>query len=566
MSTYKTLTDLPVAAWPEAGAIKRAEVSKPAAPIEHPSWVSNYLTNGAPEGQRNDVAVRLAGYFRSLNIPQDIALASLMGFARSCVPPMDEAELRLVVASAWRYTPSRPATYQGNTIPEPMMDSASETKRRFMWPETGIEVALDHLRVKDDGIHCWLTISRKPMEYGPIRINLLSESARDGLRRALKDRFEYDWQAVIDYVARYTVRSFDTASPRIDLAAHSPSVTSPWLVYPFIRARQPSVIYADGGTGKSTLAMALALSLITGASVVPGIKVETPAPVIYGDWEDDEDNSAEILHFLARAAGLVIPRGMFHYRRFSGPLPEHTDTLLTDVAETGAKLLIVDSAIAAAGDDAHGPDAPRMHYNALRQVGEASLTLTHVPSQSDRMYGNVMWRNLARIAWLMEAKPDTGHTSSTIALYQRKGNRGMVGDTFGLQVSFEPQNIRYEKAVVADTPEFAAKLSNADRILHVLRDGPSNPKDIAEETGLDEDVVRVTLNTKRYKEKLWTKIPSGQWALVAHPPEERNALRSALRNAPSSYGREGAALHPEKTEKGITETEERNDDRPWSER
>ena len=535
---YTVYKDRPLKEWPELTAhiatLKAQRPTAEASKVSHPSWVSEMLANGAPEGQRNDAASRLAGYFRSLNIPQDITLAALMGFARQCQPPMSESELQAVMHSVWRYAPARPTTYQGHKIPRPLMDSTSDTRRKFMWPDDGIEVLLDHLRIRDDGVHCWITVSHMSDElYGPIRLNLLSESGREGLRRALKDRREHDWQSVLDHVARFTVRSFDVAEPRVDVTLHVPTVASPWLVYPFVRSKQPSVIYGDGGTGKSTLAMAIAISLACGKPVVPGMEVESQAPIIYGDWETDEDDASEVAQYVARGAGLVIPKDTFIYRRFSGPLPEHVDTLLKDIAETGARMIVIDSAIAAAGEDAHGPDAPRMHYNALRQLGESSLTLTHVPSQSDRMYGNVMWRNLSRVAWLMESKQDDGANFALLGLYQKKGNRGKSPKPIGLKVTFETQSIAYTHGEIADDPELAKKLSLSERISYVLRSGSMSITDIAEETGIEEGTVRATLNAKRYRGILWQKLASGQWGLL-----ERNVLRNALRNVTSPYGRE----------------------------
>lgn len=63
-----------------------------------PSWISDAMS-GVPEGQRDDMAARLAGYFLSKDIPQEIVLAILEPFASKCVPPLHRRDLQRVVRS-----------------------------------------------------------------------------------------------------------------------------------------------------------------------------------------------------------------------------------------------------------------------------------------------------------------------------------------------------------------------------------------------------------------------------------------------------------------------------------
>ena len=72
----------PLAEW--AGLIEMQNSYKPASEprtgdtagwdeVTQPSWVATYLSEGAPDGQRNDVAARLAGYLNSKRLPMDVA-------------------------------------------------------------------------------------------------------------------------------------------------------------------------------------------------------------------------------------------------------------------------------------------------------------------------------------------------------------------------------------------------------------------------------------------------------------------------------------------------------------
>lgn len=69
-----------------------------------PSWVSEALSVGAVEGARNDLATRLAGYFRSKDIPTDIIVEMLTPFANKCSPPLPSDELYIIIQSVGRYS------------------------------------------------------------------------------------------------------------------------------------------------------------------------------------------------------------------------------------------------------------------------------------------------------------------------------------------------------------------------------------------------------------------------------------------------------------------------------
>ena len=56
-------------------------------------WVTEALGNGAPEGQRDVTATRVAGYFWARGIQEDILQSILTGFGEKCTPPMTETDI-----------------------------------------------------------------------------------------------------------------------------------------------------------------------------------------------------------------------------------------------------------------------------------------------------------------------------------------------------------------------------------------------------------------------------------------------------------------------------------------
>lgn len=68
------------------------------------NWIVDGLA-GTGEGERNDMAAKLTGYFKRAGIPEDVTLAILDDWAARCVPPFDRGELKRVVTGIYqRYT------------------------------------------------------------------------------------------------------------------------------------------------------------------------------------------------------------------------------------------------------------------------------------------------------------------------------------------------------------------------------------------------------------------------------------------------------------------------------
>ncbi|MCZ6481599.1 MAG: bifunctional DNA primase/polymerase [Candidatus Methylomirabilales bacterium] len=95
-----TLPLAPAPAWIQ-DAVTDRDRPQEAKDQPHPTWVTE-LMQGVPEGQRNDAAARLAGYFCEKKHPEDITLEILRPFSERCRPPMPFHELQGAIASIYR--------------------------------------------------------------------------------------------------------------------------------------------------------------------------------------------------------------------------------------------------------------------------------------------------------------------------------------------------------------------------------------------------------------------------------------------------------------------------------
>ena len=514
---YSVFDNSPIAAWPEIAELSRVTPAPtPTAPDSHPSWVAELLATGAGQGQRNESATRLAGYFRSVGLPRDVAAVTLQSFADRCNPPLDTRELQNVLASVWRYQPTRSHTYQGNVMDTPIMDASSQTARVFRWPQSGVMVRVERLRDTGRRLECWITIATASLGkvYGPVGLDLLSTSQRDGLRRTLKDRDEQDWTAIIQHVADLVIQSLDPSEDLIDMGSYKRQAESPWLAEPFVRDQQPYLVYSDGGEGKTTFMLALMLTL-AGVPVLPGIHVGEPITSMMLDWEADKDETSDTLAMLAAGVGADVPKDRILYRRFSGTLPDHMDAIQRDVIEHNVRFTGTDSLIAAFGESDRPSAAARDYFNAMRTLGVASWGITHLTLEGKaKPYGSAFYWNLARGVWRLRRDQEDGSTEADIGLFQEKFNRGGRVSPIGYRATYDTDTISFKLADVGAMPEVGKKAGTSDQIAAVLSSGALTLQRIYDELPhIDQATIRQALNRKTKTPRFTNEGISG-WGLV----------------------------------------------------
>jgi len=94
---------------------ERAEAANP------DGWVAMMLSRGADEGERNNTAAKLAGYFHRHRLDSNVTLVILAGWNQLNRPPLAQVELERVVENIDRYpvapaTPKRGELSEGITI------------------------------------------------------------------------------------------------------------------------------------------------------------------------------------------------------------------------------------------------------------------------------------------------------------------------------------------------------------------------------------------------------------------------------------------------------------------
>ena len=332
----------------------------------------------------------------------------------------------------------------------------------------------------------------------------MSSSARAGLIRQLNDREQQNWLVAIDQVAKLVADSIDPRSDAIDMRHYTPESTSPWMMRPFARVKQPSLIMGMGGEGKSTVGIAILLSVALGHTIIPGTWVEgNPKPVLMLDWESSKDEFYYVKNALLYGANKPEPNYPIMYKKMSGSLVDHMDDIQRDISENMVELVLVDSIVASAGQDVNDAEAARIYFECMNMLDISSIGITHTKKSGDdnTPFGSVFYWNYARNIWKIEKQQEQGENFSTVGLFHKKGNRtGGLLNPIGLTANFEVDDsghstsIHYSEAELSEYETLVTKLPVKQQVLALLKNGMQlTPAEISEQTNVPNNTIRTTL-------------------------------------------------------------------------
>jgi len=514
--SYEVVVDGEPGTWPELTAYSKKFSRKPSlngtgaavtSVADQPQWVTEAL-QGKSLGSRNSTAASLAGYFHSKRLGEDITVQILTAYAANCTPELSMQELTATVRSIYSRYQMTGDGYSNEDIEPPIIDSSIANRRVIRWGTLDLICDLSRIYASREGVTCWIKFATsKGKLFGPIRLNLLSSSARDSLVRQLNRRSEKNWTLILDQISSLVTDTMDEQSTSVDMRKYKLSgIDTSWSIKPLASKGVGNIIFGAAGQGKSTMVLALMLSKATGRPFIPGIVVDEPGAVMMLDWEDTPDAFFKTCSALLSGAGMTWQDVIcdVRYHNFSGPLQDQLDTLQREVSEFSVSLLVVDSLVASSGMDANDAEAARIYHQIIGGLGEniTAIGVTHVAKsgKDSNSFGSVYWDNLSRNNWLVaREEEELEENSSVIALTHKKSNRTSLMKPLGYRVKYETDEdgqatkIWYEEADLSLTETLSKKLSTTDQILSLIRDIAMSPGDIADELGMKAPTVRQAL-------------------------------------------------------------------------
>jgi hypothetical protein len=408
----------------------------------------------------------------------------------------------------------------------------------------GVVMSIDRLIQQRGELLGELTVERAPEGHVFIgRFNLSSIGMRRQTAEYLSRRTNnVSWSDALEDFCLAVLKSERAGRPFELLGSDKPPEELKFMLWPMLPAKSPTILFGEGGTGKSTLAGAIAVSVAGGVPAVPGWKVDQAGPVLIIDWEADSEAWSRHVAQVCRGLGIDIP-GTLHYRAGAGPLTDQLDDVAQHVAQHGIGLLIIDSvglAMPSRSDGADANESALRLFSALRYLDVTSLLIDHVAGVDmgregpvSKPYGSVYKWNLARNVFELRQQPSGDEDVMTLALFHRKSNRMAKLDPIGLGVHHGPGELLFTREELEGIAANAAVPLHS-RIHTSLLAGGKTPSQLADLVGASAKTVRTTLGRMRDmglaieldahigREKVWGAI-----SRVPEPQESPSATRGA---------------------------------------
>jgi hypothetical protein len=232
-----------------------------------------------------------------------------------------------------------------------------------------------------------------------------------------------------------------------------------WIVEKAVCRAHAASWYGEGGIAKSLLAAHMGIHIAAdGVDSWAGLRVQT-VPVIYGDFELDEDEHLRRSQELAAGMGLPDVPAKFHYLSLAGlPADEAFQVAAEECVRLKAGLFIVDSVgYALDGDSELSRDVLRWHRDYIQPIRDAGATPFLIDHQAKvikgekyadkQEFGSVYKTNTVRSSFQIRGGWDGNELTATFT--HKKTNFGPKVEDFSLLLRFGKERISVE---LLDTP------------------------------------------------------------------------------------------------------------------
>lgn len=314
-------------------------------------------------------------------------------------------------------------------------------------------------------------------------MNLSSTQARERHAKYLAERSgaaDFPWSDYVEEFAQRTIAAERQGKPAVMLRnvprpEPGRAVEELGLV---LRLRHPLILFGDGGSVKSTIALYLA-----------GLLARRGFTVAYFDWELDE---GEHRLNLEKLFGDAMPKLL--YARCERALVHEAERLRRIVRQEGVDFAVYDSIAFACDGPPEAAEVAVRYHQAVRQINVGSLHVAHITKGEhgdQKPFGSAFWHNMARDTWNAKKAESAPHDPiANVALHHRKHNLSAQRPAVGLEINFAGDRTHVRKVDVGDVPELAAGLSIRQRMEIALRRGPLTLDSLADELEEKRDSVR----------------------------------------------------------------------------
>ncbi len=337
----------------------------------------------------------------------------------------------------------------------------TDDRHLYQWPEPeSTQVVFERFTEERDGtVRCEVTVSLglggSGKLAGPERLNLLSGRSIKMLANTLASRDDrIDWYAVLSLACSQSVERHRDGNP-LEPHTYQADTARRWLLEPFLEADGWTVLYAQKGTAKSYLAMAISLSVATGLPIFG----HTPAitgPVAYLDWEASRHEFDIRLTKLRKPLEIEDDPPIF-YRFGESSLYSSVPGLIRRFSELGVVMAVIDSkSVAMSG--APAGEAVLEINRGIRRLGVPVLLIDHKSKAAiggkdpDMAIGSVHTGNAARMVWSASRGETDGPGEISQYLKNTEANNGPRANPVSIHFSFDGSSVHITTSGVKAQP------------------------------------------------------------------------------------------------------------------
>lgn len=391
--------------------------------------------------------------------------------------------------------------------PQPAPEFTGTSDRyRLNLPGLGIVLEVDRLRrehhelIGELAARCALPGARAVNGVLSIAdFNLSSARARTERAKMLADRArtnDLDWAGILEEFCQRVLEADRAGQPAVDLReVQEPEPDDSIHVEGFrFPRRHPTILFGDGGSCKSYLALYLA-----GCLAQEGLRVGL------ADWElCGEDHRLRLRLLFGRDMPSIL------YTPCHRPLTAETDRLRRIARERALDYLMYDSVAYACDGPPEAAEVAGRYFRAVREIGPGSLHIAHVTKSEEndkRPFGSAFWHNSARSTWYVKAAEVAGDERTLdLGFFNRKSNLGPIAPPLGFTVTFSDGETIFRRSEVGDTPDLALKMTVTQRVTHLLRRGPLKMAEISEQLDIPLNTVSHTVNRHNAKGRIFIML------------------------------------------------------------
>uniref|UniRef100_A0A6M3KB63 Putative ATPase domain containing protein n=1 Tax=viral metagenome TaxID=1070528 RepID=A0A6M3KB63_9ZZZZ len=381
---------------------------------------------------------------------------------------------------------------------------------KVSWPDKLVHIQVKRLHDSMRGLSGEVTVAAELAGYpSPLhraQFNFSSTNARRDLIKILSGKVEaLPWVDMMEEFCNAVLDGYRQGEPAVEIYASEGAnyKPPPYLVYPFLQQNKPTILFGEGGKGKSLLSQLLAMAVVlpwTDNNL--GLRVNgSSTKVLWLDYETDKDTFTWNLSRLCNGQGL--PEVSIFYRRCALPLAGDVEAIRDMVAEHTIGLVVIDSLGMACSGDLNKTDTAFPFWAAERQLKCTSLIIAH-PSKDQftkkaTVHGSGFFTREARSVWELSGIGEAGEDEISIGLHHRKVNDGRLHKDRGYRLEFCEDAIKFEKQDIDDIPELRQHKTTQGQILGLLKRGAMTKEAMAIELDISPEAARKALERLKRK-------------------------------------------------------------------